>query len=214
METFMEIVLCIVGVIVVAFICKSVSRLFNSSSEADNMTNDPSKTVEELTQETRSIVMDSLRQIGCQPELNPDKSVDVQYQGENFVMLVRGRYVRIWDLFWSYMNENDPDLPKAKEAINDANYNFGATVVVSDPEDGKVAFHSRCDIMLHPSCDDNADFLRATLDSFFNTKDNVKRHYAAIEQEQQVKQRNRRPMGFAINRPESNSEASKAADEQ
>lgn len=131
--------------------------------------------------DAKEIAVRCLTELGCQPEINKDGSVRVSYQGENFHFEFGGRYARIWNPMWAWIKVDDPDMPKIREAVNAANFNFGPTVVMSDPdEDGEIGLHSCRDIMLHPSCPDNVPFIRAVLDSFFYTKENVRRHFQHI----------------------------------
>lgn len=149
--------------------------------------------------EAKEIALRCLTELGCQPEIHKDGSVGVSYQGENFHLEFGGRYARIWDPMWAGIKGNDPDLPKIKEAVNATNFNFGPTVVMTAPdEDGDIGLHSRRDIMLHPSCPDNVPFIKAVLDSFFDTKEHVRRHFQQINSQQQEK-KPRRPVGFTTN---------------
>ena len=149
--------------------------------------------------DTKEIAVKCLTELGCQPEIYKDGSVGVSYQGENFHLEFGGRYARIWDPMWAGIKGDDPDLPKIKEAVNATNFNFGPTVVMTAPdEDGDIGLHSRRDIMLHPSCPDNVPFIKAVLDSFFDTKEHVRRHFQQINSQQQEK-KPRRPVGFTTN---------------
>lgn len=149
--------------------------------------------------EAKEIAVRCLTELGCQPEIYKDGSVGVSYQGENFHLEFGGRYARIWDPMWAGIKGADPDMPKIKEAVNATNFNFGPTVVMSAPdEDGDIGLHSRRDIMLHPACPDNVIFLKAVLDSFFDTKEHVRRHFRQINSQQQEK-KSRRPVGFTTN---------------
>ena len=101
---------------------------------------------------------------------------------------------------WAGIKGEDPDMPKIKEAVNATNFNFGPTVVMTAPdEDGDIGLHSRRDIMLHPACPDNVIFLKAVLDSFFDTKEHVRSNFQQINAQQMKMQRNRRPVGFTVN---------------
>ncbi len=149
--------------------------------------------------EAKEIALRCLTELGCQPEIHKDGSVGVSYQGENFHLEFGGRYARIWDPMWAGIKGDDPDLPQVREAVNAANFNFGPTVVMTAPdEDGDIGLHSRRDIMLHPSCPDNVPFIKAVLDSFFDTKEQVRRHFQQINSQQQEK-KPRRPVGFTTN---------------
>lgn len=168
----------------------------------DNKTPDDSSesTTDNETQpkpDTLGLMFDTLRQLGCQPEKNPDNTLSVSYQGENFHMEFGGMYARVWDPMWAGIKADDPELPNVREAINASNYNFGPTVVLTAPdEEGIIGFHSRRDIMLHPACPDNVPFVKAVLDSFFDTKEQVRSNFQQINAKQMERQKNRRPVGF------------------
>lgn len=111
-----------------------------------------------------------------------------------------GMYARVWDPIWAGIKADDPDMPKIREAVNAANFGFGPTVVLTAPNDeGIIEFHSRRDIMLHPACPDNELFVKAVLDSFFNTKEQVRSNFQQINAKQMETQKSRRPVGFATN---------------
>lgn len=147
--------------------------------------------------DTIGLMFTTLSNIGCQPVRNDDGTLSVAYQGENFHMVFSGRYVRVWDPLWASFRSDDPDMPNIRAAVNSANFGFGPTVVLSQPDaDGVIDVHSRRDIMLHPACPDNDLFVRAVLDSFFDTKKHVRDSFQQINTAQVEGQRTRRPVGF------------------
>ncbi len=155
---------------------------------------------EPVKPDTLGLMFDTLNAIGCQPVKNDDGSLSVSYQGENFHIDFGGMYARIWDPMWAGVKADDPDMPMIREAVNAANFNFGPTVVLTAPNDeGVIGFHSRRDIMLHPACPENEPFVKAVLDSFFDTKEEVRNHYRQISARQVETKKERRPIGFNIN---------------
>ena len=147
---------------------------------------------------TLELMLNTLNKLGCQPKANEDGTLSVQYQGETFHMEFGGLYARVWDPMWAGIKADDPNLPKIREAVNAANFNFGPTVVMTNPdEEGVIGFHSRRDIMLHPACPDNVPFVKAVLDSFFDAKEQVRCNFQQINAKQMEQQKNRRPVGFA-----------------
>ena len=147
--------------------------------------------------DTARLMFNALCEIGCQPEKDNDGSINVQYQGENFHIDFGGMYAIVWDPMWAGIKANDPNLPQIREAVNAANFNFGPTIVLSSPdEDGIIGFHTRRDIMLHPSCPDNAQYVKAVLDSFFKAKEQVKGNFQEIKASQDKIIKKRRPIGF------------------
>lgn len=155
---------------------------------------------EETKPDTFDIMYKVLSDIGCNPISNEDGLISVQYQGENFNMEFNGMYVRIWDPMWAAIKADDPAMPKIREAVNVTNYNFGPTVVMTVPDDdGIIGLHSRQDIMLHPACPNNELYVKAMLDSFFYTKEQVRSNFQQINTIQIETQKTRRPVGFTRN---------------
>ncbi len=136
-------------------------------------------TREKVTERTIELLLSSLREIGCIPETDEeDGKVNFKYQGENFTAQFGGPYVHIWDPFWATLKKDDPAMPRLINAVNNANYHFAPRVVFTDPDDeGSVWLHSRSDLMLHPACPDNTDFIRASLEAFFFIKEQVRRDF-------------------------------------
>lgn len=147
--------------------------------------------------DTARLMFNALSEIWCQPEKDNDGSINVQYQGETFHMDFGGMYARVWDPMWAEIKANDPDLSQIREAVNAANFNFGPTIVLTSPdENGIIGFHTRRDIMLHPLCPDNAPYVKAVLDSFFEAKEQVKGNFQEIKASQDKIIKKRRPIGF------------------
>ena len=155
-----------------------------------------------LTSEANAaeLFKDAVIEIGCQPSVNDDGTMELSYQGENFHIEFGGRYARIWDPMWAGIKVDDPDFQNIREAVNCANFQFGPTVVMTSPdENGVIGFHSHRQVMLHPACPENAPYIKAVLDSFFETKENVRASYQQLAQAQVERQKNRRPVGFNTN---------------
>ena len=208
----MESILPILGIVfLLAFLANKLNKKKEESENHhyDDVVADMYKTQdkEDMNQEqnaekpdTLGLMFNTLNQLGCQPHINEDGSLSVQYQGENFHMEFGGMYARVWDPMWAGVKADDPDMPKIREAVNAANFNFGPTVVLTAPnEEGVIGFHSRRDIMLHPACPDNVPFVKAVLDSFFDAKEQVRNSFQQINAKQMEAQKNRRPVGFTTN---------------
>lgn len=183
-----------------------VNSMYESANDSDEQTQQD--TIDSMKQEqnqpdTLGLMFRTLSNLGCQPTKNEDGTLSVSYQGENFHMEFGGMYARVWDPMWAGVKADDPDMPKIREAVNAANFNFGPTVVLTAPNDeGVIGFHSRRDIMLHPACPDNVPFVKAVLDSFFDAKEQVRNSFQQINARQMESQKNRRPVGFTINNQE------------
>lgn len=199
----------VIGCMVLRYIEENKKDMEKGQNGAPENTNEEQNTLNEAQNapnqepDTLGLMFTTLSNLGCQPTKNDDGSLTVAYQGEHFHMEFGGRYARIWDPMWASIKANDPNLPKVREAVNTANFSFGPTVVLSDPDDnGDINFLSRRDIMLHPACPDNEPFVDAVLNSFFKIKEEVRRNYQQINAAQTEAQRTRRPVGFTTENQE------------
>ena len=181
----------------------AVNSIYDDACESAEQTHNQienSMQQEQSQPDTLGLMFRTLSNLGCQPTMNEDGTLSVSYQGENFHMEFGGMYARVWDPMWAGIKADDPDMPKIREAVNAANFNFGPTVVLTAPNDeGIIGFHSRRDIMLHPACPDNEPFVKAVLDSFFDAKEQVRSNFQQINAKQMEAQKNRRPVGFTTN---------------
>lgn len=202
---YMEISI-IAAVIVIGIIIRHLLKIKEEKEE--RMEQEENKTQQQsLEPDTIGLMFSILSALGCQPTKNNDGTLSVSYQGENFHMEFGGMYARVWDPMWAGVKADDPDMPKIREAVNAANYNFGPTVVLTAPdEDGVIGFHSRRDVMLHPACPDNVPFVKAVLDSFFDAKEAVRNRFQQINAQQMEAHKNRRPVGFATSQTSTNQE--------
>ena len=201
----MEYVICAVVVCGVILLLKKNASYGNNDTEVgDNFSNTSSMGIQTSKNEypaTTNIVFGALQALGCQPELKDDNTLVVSYQGETFQFDFGespSRYTRIWDPCWAGIKTDDPQINLIKEAVNVTNYNFGPTVVMTEPDENNViTFHSRYDIMVHPACPDNDQYLKSVLVSFFYTKEAVRNNFQNLNVKQAEQLKNRRPVGFA-----------------
>lgn len=168
-------------------------------AESQDMKHD-NQTQDSKEKETLDLMYSTLHNIGCQPKENDDGTILVSYQGERFFMEFTGMYVMIWDLVWTTIRIDDPDLPAIREAVNITNFRTGPTVVLSVPDDeGIINIHSRRDIMLHPDCPDNDIFVKAVLDSFFVVKEQLRYGFQQLKAEQSEALKSCPPAGLTLN---------------
>lgn len=188
----------IAAIFVIGIIAQHLLKLKKEKEERMEHEKEETPNENEIAKpDTLGLMLNTLNQLGCQPTANEDGTISVQYQGENFHMEFGGMYARVWDPMWAGVKADDPDMPKIREAVNAANFNFGPTVVLTVPNDeGVIGFHSRRDIMLHPVCPDNVPFVKAVLDSFFDAKVQVRNNFQQINAKQMEAQKNRRSVGF------------------
>lgn len=132
--------------------------------------------------QNRKSILQSLRNIGCNPRENEDENISVAYQGENFLFQLNGAFIRIWDLSWFATKITDDNYTLLKDAVNYANFSFGPTILMHSPdEDGKIILSSRLDVLYSPFEYDNDGYIAAILDTFFQIKTTLRNEVARLK---------------------------------
>lgn len=203
----------LVLLLVFVYIRALKSRKNNDEFENDESIDNNNETMNETTlnnnQEekgadvarTRNIMIDVLTRLGCQPVALESGEVKVSYQGEYFMIHFGGPYAQIWDLAWTSVRVDDPELDNVKEAINSVNYSFGPTIIFTNPDrEGNILIHTRTDLLIIPDMSDIEEYVREMFDLFFKKKEALynecHQRIAKQQQQQQQQQSTRRPVGF------------------
>ena len=148
--------------------------------------------------DTLGLIHSILTEIGCQPKRDDENTLQVLYQGENFVIKTGGPYAQIWDPGWGSISIKDPNLEQMKLATNMTNFDFGPTIVWTAPNDeGIITLHSKRDIVLFPTFPHKNDYVKSVLDSFFEKKENMRSQLHSLINSQQETPKTHRPVGFA-----------------
>lgn len=153
---------------------------------------------------TQDLVLEVLRQIGCQPTINEEKHICFKYQGSEFYIatLEDSRFIAIWNPWWGSIETDNAAFPYLKEIINLVNVDALVTTVYTTDEDGKsVGLHSKCQVLFTPKEAPLDDYLKDLLDSFFATheaiKDNFKQLNATANEQEKEQQTRVQVKGFA-----------------
>ena len=177
--------LIILGILVVAGL---INKHFKDKKSTENKANDDDPESSELAKasQTIGIMLKVLTDIGCQPKTENQEYIDVDYQGAHFRIEIFGRFARIWYPSWGSVAPEDPDYPNIAEAVNLANLRFGSTVLMTkSKDDGTITLHSRIDVMLHPACPENDQYVRESCDLLFYISHAVVRKCQRLELQQQ-----------------------------
>lgn len=159
----------------------------NTNAQADAYIAETSKRMKEI-----------LIQMGCQPVVNPDHSIDVEYQGVSLCFMFGRDHVRVVDLFWSTIHKDNPSWPLLMQAINETNISNFPTLYYSRPsEEGIIALSTRSIFLLHPDNPDNLDYVRFHLGTFFDIRAYLQQQFMDLEMQQRQQPRSHRPVGFA-----------------
>lgn len=152
---------------------------------------------EEMASWAHDVLKSSLENLGCQLQPQEDGTFNVDYQGEHFTLEIGGPYARVWDLNWAGINVADPNFGKLREAVNATNYNWGPTVLLTQPDNaGTVCLHSKHEVLLSPQMSDTNGYVASILNSFFQKKEEVRSEFHDLLQKTETV---RRPVGFNTN---------------
>ncbi|WP_270321085.1 hypothetical protein [Bacteroides uniformis] len=120
---------------------------------------------------TRNLVVKTLKEIGCQPEVDDDNDICFKYQNEDFFINADNQtaFIIIWSNFGS-LSLNDPGINILKDAINQTNMDGRVTLAyfVNNEENAITVCCKHYLPFVHkiPSIQ---EYLRSNLDNFFWT---------------------------------------------
>ena len=88
---------------------------------------------------TRNLVINTLKEIGCQPEVDDKDRICFKYQGEEFFIDADNDYlfVTLWDTWWLCVDLDNANVEHLKEAINLNNIRNIVSTVYSIDEDNE-----------------------------------------------------------------------------
>lgn len=162
-----------------------------------NSENRESKSPEEREEQNRESLSEIILRLGSTPKQQDNNSIGFSYQGENFLVMFNGAFLRIWDLSWLSIKPTDDNFTLLKDAVNYANFTFGPTILMHSPdENGDIMFSSRIDIPYFPSHSDNEGYISAYLDSFFGLKNTLHREINRLRDNPHDRTLHDNPIGF------------------
>lgn len=160
--------------------------LYKKEMERMKKTNENQNEQQEV--DFKPLMFETLKEMGCQPVMDENEDIIAAYQGEKFQIQMKAMFFNIWDLAWAQINVNDPTLPRVKEAINLTNFEFGPSVVLSQPNsEGIMYFHSRYGAVFHPNLPALNDYMAYVFNLFFSAKEAVQRNYQRLIAEEASK---------------------------
>lgn len=170
----------------------------NASSPLPHVSGEKSAEIRrEREDANRSSLMEVLKEMGCQPEQEEDGNVVVSFQGERFLILFNGAFLRIWDLNWMNTKNSDDDFTLLKDAINYSNFSFGPSILMHVPDDdGNIYISSCMDLMYDYEKSDNKEYIVSMLETFFVIKHNLHREYMRLKENPDACTLNPYPLGF------------------
>lgn len=120
---------------------------------------------------TRDLVINTLKEIGCQPEVDDDDDICFKYQNEDFFINADNRtaFIIIWSNFGS-LSLNDPDINILKDAINQTNMDGRVTLAYFiNNEENTITVYCKHYLPFVHEIPSIQEYLRSNLDNFFWT---------------------------------------------
>ena len=146
--------------------------------------------------EMRNLILEILKQIGCQPEIDKENEshVNFLYQGENFFISIENEcLITFYETWWGSLDLNNPKIDNLKEAINLTNIgNIPKVLYTTDTEGQKLGIHSMYRVFLKKGMPALPDMFKAILNDFFQTQKEVKGRFAALNDEKKGRNRKER----------------------
>lgn len=172
----------------------------NSGNEPDHLSESSSEgneTPDSRENSNREALYNIFTKMGCNPGINEDQHLSFSYQGENFLIMFNGAFIRIWDLSWHSIKTTDDSYTLMKDATNYANFSFGPTIVLHSPDEtGNIILSSRMDIPFIGNMRDGRGYITAILDSFFALKNNLHREITRLKDDPHDRTLHDNPIGF------------------
>ena len=139
---------------------------------------------------TRNLVISTLKEIGCQPEIDDNDRIYFKYQGETFQIAADNDYlfIVIWDAWWGKIKMDDPKVPTLKEAVNQTNREIDITVLYTiDEVQNTLGIHSKQYLPFTKTLPTIEEYLCANLDLFFVAHQVLKEKLNTLNEEQITK---------------------------
>ena len=194
METGIAI-LCIV-LVFAAYIAGRVGFAIENDKEEksdyDKMNDSISDAINEEDNQTRNLLIKTLEDIGCQPEIDNDNSIIFKYQGEEFNVNASNDSPIIWiyNVAWTGIETNDTDADFLKQAINKANENSAITNLYTiNDEKGFIAAHCQMVTYFAYNIPNYKGYLKSILDGFFFAHQQVRNEFENLAKNQEQKER-------------------------
>lgn len=146
------------------------------------------KAIDAEDSKTRNLVISTLKEIGCLPEVDDKDRICFKYQGEEFFIDADNNYqfITLWDTWWLCIDLDNTNVEHLKEAINLGNINTIVSTVYTIDEDNKqMGIHCKAIIVFTPSITNRGDYLKTILNDCFKAHDLLKERFIRLNFKQE-----------------------------
>ena len=135
-----------------------------------------------------NFIVELLKQMGCQPEVDKEDGIRFKYQGESFlIQILTERLIRIGDYWWLELKLDNPMLEYLKEAINLTNQSSQVTVMYSiNQDESLLGVHCVYQTGFYKEVPDIGAYLTYLLDSCFKAQREVKVRLSSLINREQT----------------------------
>lgn len=135
-------------------------------------------TSNEIVQETRDLVIETLKQMNCECEEAENGALLFTYQGENFFIEASNDcfFINILDLWWYELSTlcDLKEFANMRKAVNEVNLHANCTVFYTiNTERENFTLHARKNMIFIRQIPDLKEYLESALSSFFHVKREV-----------------------------------------
>lgn len=144
------------------------------SSSPEYIDNNSQTKNETKNMKTKELLLDVLKKIGCQYEIDEDDCINFMWQGGKFSVDADNdsAFIVVWFLFWDDYELKDTELiKKVKQTINRVNTKRSISVIYSEwDEDGTLYVHSKKHMILVPEIPAVEEYFQYSLGEFFRVR--------------------------------------------
>lgn len=119
---------------------------------------------------SREHVMQALNELGCQPKIDDDNAILVNYQGETFRIEADDNYkgITIYDPWWGWLELNNDNTEKLKEAVNKCNMGNCIPTMLYTVNGDRIGIHCKLNLHFVDKEDRYSGLLAAYFKTFFD----------------------------------------------
>ncbi len=161
-------------------------------SDYDMMNESINNAINEEENKTRNLLIRTLEDIGCQPEINDNNDIVFKYQGEEFKILANNDslIIGIYNVAWIGIETSDTNADFLKQAVNKANEDSAITNLYTiNEEKGFIVAHCQTATYFAYNIPDCREYLKSILDTFFFAHQRVEDEFTNLAKVQEQKER-------------------------
>ena len=156
-------------------------KMYKNDQKADVEVGTTATSSEGFINETRDLVLETLREMGCEYEYGTEEDdvrIYFSYQGERFMIEADNEcyFINVYDLWWHHMSTycDIEEFAAMQKTINATNAHANCTVLYTiNKEAEEIGVHSKKNMLFVRQIPDLKGYLASTLDDFFKIQRTV-----------------------------------------